>query len=101
MAITPAIVLTVKCGDTLKTSVNGVPIEIVCEGDGPGAWTLPDPPSGSGGVVAYITAVEGGSRLDLPMLAERFQAGEFTADALPEVDAGSEWAIFQDEAGDA
>ena len=99
MATTPVIVLKVECGSTLKTSVNGVAVEIECEGDSGGSWTLPDPPSSGGGVVAYAAQAEDGARLDLSVLAERFQAGSLNIENLPEIDAGAEWVVFADEIG--
>ncbi len=60
MATATTIVLTVKCGTTLKTVINGQPVEIECESDSAGGWSLPKPPSSGGGVVAYLRAASDG-----------------------------------------
>lgn len=99
MATIPTIVLTMKCGSTLKTTVNGVAVEVQCVVDSEAEWTPPRAPDGSGGVVAYITAADQGPRLDLSLLAERFQAGDMATPTMPEVDTGSDWAVFADEFG--
>lgn len=99
MATIPTIVLTMKCGSTLKTTVNGVAVEVQSVGDSDSGWTPPSAPDGSGGVVAYVTAADHGPRLDLSLLAERFQAGDMGVANMPEVEADSDWAVFADEFG--
>ena len=98
MATTNAIVLKVTCGTTLKTVINGQPVEIECEGGGTG-WQPPEIPSGGGGVLAYIRASSEGPQLDLSALTERYHAGHFLDDDLPATAPGEEWAVYRGPGG--
>jgi hypothetical protein len=94
METSTTLVLTVQCGATLKTVINGQSVEIECTGDSEHGWTPPAPPSGGGGVVAYIRAAHEGPSLDLNALAERYEAGQLSADDLPLLSPEGEWAVF-------
>ena len=105
MATNP-IVLKVECGSTLKTVINGQPVEIECDsgrapgGDTPGHWEPPPPPTSRGGVIAYIRQPSEGPQIDLSALTARYQAGQLAADDLPPADPGEEWAVYRDPGGD-
>lgn len=100
MSVT-ALVLKVECGSTLKTMIGGVAVEIECgdADDGvPPIWTLPDGPSGSGGVVAYSRLVEDAPRLNLSGLAAAFEQG-MSVEELPDVDVATDRMVYRDEGG--
>ncbi len=100
MATTNTIVLTVQCGDTLKTVINGQPVEIECMGDSEGGWTPPRPPHGGGGVLAYVRAASEGPSLDLSALAERYETDRLSADDLPLLSPEDDWAVYREAEGD-
>ena len=100
MATTQTIVLTVKCGTTLKTVINGQPVEIECEGVGGTTWEPPPPPSGGGGVVAYLRSPSDGPRLDLSALTARYHSGQLDLEDLPPIGPGGEWAVYWEGEGD-
>jgi hypothetical protein len=69
---TAAIVLKVACGQVLNTTINGVAVQIDCQGGG-SAWTPPDPPSGAGGVVAFAQIPANAQLLDLGAVVTAFR----------------------------
>lgn len=100
MSTTKTIVLTVQCGTTLKTVINGQPVEIECEGDSAGGWIHQPPPGGGGGVVAYVRAASEGPSLDLSALAERYETDRLSADDLPLLPPEGDWAVYREAEGD-
>lgn len=99
MATTTTIVLTVQCGTTLKTVINGQPVDIECEGDSAGGWSPPPPPGSGGGVVAYLRPASDGPSLDLSAVVERFEAGQLSTD-LPVMSPEGDWAVYREAEGD-
>lgn len=107
------VVIRVPCGQSFLTTVNGVPVNVICDPGTPSkppdpqqSWKLPDPPpSSSGGTVAYIQAAasEPVERLDLSALVEAArtgeiesivtQAGESTSPYLFEAPSGDRFAL--------
>jgi hypothetical protein len=93
-----SLVLKVRCGEVLNTTINGTVVQIEC-GSGGGTFKIPPPPSASGGTVAYATMLPRGGLLDLNALTVAFRNNELDQHARPLAPNESATVVLEDLSG--
>src|ERR1700728_221648 len=89
-----SLVLKVKCGEVLNTTINGAVVQIECYSGS--KIQIPNPPSASGGTVAYAMAPSEGRLLDLDALTRAFLNNELEQRARPLAANESATVVLED-----